>query len=94
MVSLSTLLPNWTFPFCRALPTLLLMSWYHFVICHDMDMSLRLRFELFTVGETQVFRSLLGFSFPLFGQQMYNRLGLGYGNTVSPRFTREVRHKY
>ncbi|KAF9447358.1 MFS general substrate transporter [Macrolepiota fuliginosa MF-IS2] len=34
------------------------------------------------VAASMVFRSLLGFTFPLFGQQMYNRLGIGYGNTL------------
>lgn len=31
----------------------------------------------------QVFRSMLGFAFPLFGKQMYGALGEGGGNTVS-----------
>jgi hypothetical protein len=31
----------------------------------------------------QVFRSMLGFAFPLFGKQMYDALGQGGGNTVS-----------
>ncbi|KAJ3496189.1 hypothetical protein NLJ89_g10520 [Agrocybe chaxingu] len=29
-----------------------------------------------------VFRSMLGFAFPLFGQQMFNKLGEGGGNSV------------
>lgn len=29
-----------------------------------------------------LFRSLLGFAFPLFGQQMFNTLGTGFGNTL------------
>ncbi|KAF8966604.1 multidrug resistance protein 4 [Flammula alnicola] len=29
-----------------------------------------------------LFRSLLGFAFPLFGQQMFNKLGLGGGNSL------------
>ncbi|KAF8897411.1 multidrug resistance protein 4 [Infundibulicybe gibba] len=34
------------------------------------------------LGAASVFRSLLGFAFPLFGQQMYDTLGLGGGNTL------------
>jgi hypothetical protein len=30
----------------------------------------------------QLFRSLLGFAFPLFGQQLFKTLGTGFGNTV------------
>lgn len=30
----------------------------------------------------QLFRSLLGFAFPLFGQQMFDALGVGGGNSV------------
>lgn len=30
----------------------------------------------------QVFRSLLGFVFPLFGEQMYAALGIGPGNSL------------
>jgi len=29
-----------------------------------------------------LFRSLLGFAFPLFGQQMFNALGSGFANTL------------
>ena len=34
----------------------------------------------------QVFRSMLGFVFPLFGQQMFDALGLGGGNSVRAPF--------
>ncbi|TFK76035.1 multidrug resistance protein 4 [Pluteus cervinus] len=34
------------------------------------------------LGAAGVFRCLLGFAFPLFGQQMYNTLGLGGGNSL------------
>jgi hypothetical protein len=30
----------------------------------------------------QVFRYLLGFAFPLFGQQMFKALGMGGGNSL------------
>ncbi|KAF8637929.1 hypothetical protein AX17_002550 [Amanita inopinata Kibby_2008] len=34
------------------------------------------------VAAASVFRSMLGFAFPLFGQQMFNALGLGGGNSL------------
>jgi len=34
------------------------------------------------VGAAAVFRSLLGFAFPLFGEQMYSSLGNGGGNSL------------
>jgi hypothetical protein len=33
-------------------------------------------------ASTAVFRSMLGFVFPLFGQQMFDALGIGPGNTL------------
>lgn len=35
------------------------------------------------VSETYNHRSLLGFAFPLFGSQMFAKLGAGGGNSVS-----------
>jgi hypothetical protein len=34
------------------------------------------------VGNFQVFRSLFGFTFPLFGQQLIDALGMGGGNSL------------
>jgi len=34
------------------------------------------------VSAAAVFRSLLGFAFPLFGEQMYAKLGNGGGNSL------------
>ena len=34
------------------------------------------------LAAASVFRSMLGFAFPLFGQQMFNALGLGGGNSL------------
>ena len=34
------------------------------------------------LAAASVFRSMLGFAFPLFGQQMFNALGLGRGNSL------------
>ena len=34
------------------------------------------------LAAASVFRSMLGFAFPLFGQQMYDKLGLGGGNSL------------
>ena len=38
---------------------------------------------LFGHDQPQLFRSLFGFAFPLFGQPMFDKLGLGGGNSVS-----------
>jgi hypothetical protein len=35
------------------------------------------------MAAASVFRCVLGFAFPLFGQQMFDALGLGGGNSVS-----------
>lgn len=40
------------------------------------------RFSASSVAAAAVFRSLLGFSFPLFATQMYDKLGYGWGNTL------------
>ena len=34
------------------------------------------------LAAASVFRSMLGFAFPLFGQQMYNAMGYGGGNSL------------
>ena len=34
------------------------------------------------LAAASVFRSMLGFAFPLFGQQMFDTLGLGGGNSL------------
>ena len=34
------------------------------------------------LAAASVFRSLLGFAFPLFGSQMFDKLGLGGGNSL------------
>ncbi|KAJ7217316.1 major facilitator superfamily domain-containing protein [Mycena pura] len=39
-------------------------------------------FAASALSAASVFRSLLGFAFPLFGQQMYNALGQGGGNSL------------
>lgn len=41
------------------------------------------RFSASSIAAAAVFRSLFGFSFPLFANQMYDRLGYGWGNTMS-----------
>ncbi|KAG6840002.1 hypothetical protein C0991_009654 [Blastosporella zonata] len=41
------------------------------------------RFAASATAAASVFRSMLGFAFPLFGQQMFDSLGLGGGNSVS-----------
>lgn len=38
------------------------------------------------IAAAAVFRSLLGFVFPLFGQQMYHKLGNGGGNSLLAGF--------
>ena len=38
--------------------------------------------SLLTRFTAQLFRSLLGFAFPLFGKQMFDALGLGPGNSL------------
>ena len=38
--------------------------------------------QVLTENLWQVFRSLLGFAFPLFAQQMYDALGYGGGNSL------------
>ncbi|GLB42015.1 putative multidrug resistance protein 4 [Lyophyllum shimeji] len=40
------------------------------------------RFAASATAAASVFRSLLGFAFPLFGQQMFHALGLGGGNSL------------
>ncbi|RDB30839.1 hypothetical protein Hypma_005829 [Hypsizygus marmoreus] len=40
------------------------------------------RFAASATAAASVFRSLLGFAFPLFGQQMFDTLGLGGGNSL------------
>jgi multidrug resistance protein len=40
------------------------------------------RYAASAVGATTVLRSLAGFAFPLFARQMYNALGLGWGNSL------------
>ncbi|KAG5349464.1 hypothetical protein C0989_003627 [Termitomyces sp. Mn162] len=42
------------------------------------------RFAASATAAAAVFRSMLGFGFPLFGQQMFAALGLGGGNSVRP----------
>ncbi|KAJ3554507.1 hypothetical protein NM688_g3075 [Phlebia brevispora] len=39
-------------------------------------------FAASALAASSVFRSMLGFAFPLFGQQMYNALGYGGGNSL------------
>lgn len=39
-------------------------------------------FAASAVAAVTVLRSLAGFGFPLFARQMYNTLGLGWGNSV------------
>jgi len=34
------------------------------------------------LAAASVFRSMLGFAFPLFGEQMFNKLGYGGGNSL------------
>jgi len=39
-------------------------------------------FAASAISAAALFRSLLGFAFPLFGQDMYNKLGVGIGNSL------------
>ncbi|VVT58596.1 uncharacterized protein SAPINGB_P006288 [Magnusiomyces paraingens] len=41
------------------------------------------RFSASSMASAQVFRSFLGFGFPLFGKAMYDKLGYGWANTIS-----------
>lgn len=41
------------------------------------------RISASSLAAAQVFRSFMGFGFPLFGQAMYNKLGYGWANTLS-----------
>lgn len=40
------------------------------------------KFAASVLSAAAVFRSMLGFAFPLFGQQMYDKLGNGGGNSL------------
>lgn len=41
------------------------------------------RFSASSIAAAAVFRSFFGFSFPLFANQMYDKMGYGWGNTMS-----------
>lgn len=45
-----------------------------------IDMSPR--YAASAISAATVFRSLFGFAFPLFGKQMYDKLGYGWGNSM------------
>ena len=55
---------------------------------------------LFGHDQPQLFRSLFGFVFPLFGQPMFDKLGLGGGNSVRffyyyfPRFVSSTKETW
>ncbi|KAL7267213.1 hypothetical protein RUND412_010208 [Rhizina undulata] len=57
-----------------------LISVFTSVQTYLIDMSPR--YAASAVSAATVFRSLFGFAFPLFGRQMYNRLGYGWGNSL------------
>lgn len=44
--------------------------------------DMNVRYAASSVAAAALFRSLFGFSFPLFAGKMYDRLGYGWGNTM------------
>jgi len=68
------------------LPIMLyLVDAFHFAASATAAGSVSLQVMTFTflfLTFAQMFRSLFGFAFPLFGQQMFKALGLGPGNSV------------
>lgn len=65
------------------------MSTYHCQLTfHDYSLPIQLYLvDTFTyaasaLAAASVFRSMLGFAFPLFGEQMYAAMGYGGGNSL------------
>lgn len=54
-----------------------------FQCCQSYLIDMNPRFAASSVSAAALFRSLFGFSFPLFANQMYDKLGYGWGNTLS-----------
>jgi hypothetical protein len=57
-----------------------LISVFQSVQTYLIDMTPR--YAASATSAAMVFRSLFGFAFPLFGRQMYNKLGYGWGNSL------------
>lgn len=57
-----------------------LISVFSSVQTYLIDMTPR--YAASAVSAATLFRSLFGFAFPLFGRQMYSKLGYGWGNSL------------
>lgn len=54
-----------------------------FQCCQSYLIDMNPRFAASSVAAAALFRSLFGFGFPLFAKQMYDKLGYGWGNSLS-----------
>ncbi|RPA83353.1 MFS general substrate transporter [Ascobolus immersus RN42] len=50
--------------------------------CQSYLIDMNPRYAASAISAATVFRSLFGFAFPLFGAQMYDKLGYGWGNSL------------